>query len=56
MIGGLFGGAGAVAGAFGGFRVREAATERGWPDLPTALAEDALALGLARTAQAFDAG
>lgn len=55
VVGALLGGGGAVTGSFGGFRYRQAVADRGWPDLPAALAEDALALGLARTAKALDA-
>lgn len=35
----------AVAGALGGYRWRMLVADRGWPDLPAALTEDALALG-----------
>lgn len=49
--GALLGGIGAVIGAYLGFHARRALTRRaGLPDLPVALAEDALAIQLARTA------
>lgn len=54
LVGVLLGGSGAVAGTFGGARYRRAVAERGWPDLPAALVEDGVALGLARTARALD--
>lgn len=44
--GALLGGAGALAGAFGGFHARKA-FRRNYPDLLVALVEDALALSLA---------
>ncbi|MBA3251253.1 MAG: hypothetical protein H0T66_13320 [Geodermatophilaceae bacterium] len=55
LLGGLLGGTGAATGAFGGFRGRQAVAGRDWPDLPAAVAEDALALGLACAARALDA-
>ena len=43
---GLLGGAAAIAGSFAGFHARRALTKQaGLPDLPVALAEDALAIG-----------
>ncbi len=50
LLGALAATAGVGAGAVGGLRMRQAVAARGWPDLPAALAEDAAALGLARTA------
>ncbi|MFD6179169.1 MULTISPECIES: hypothetical protein [unclassified Isoptericola] len=44
---GLAGAVGAVAGTGGGAAWRAAVARRGWPDLPAALAEDAVALTLA---------
>ncbi len=45
-LGGLLGGVAAIAGAFAGFYARRALTKgAGLPDLPVALAEDALAIG-----------
>ncbi|MGF0115480.1 hypothetical protein ACQFYA_04025 [Promicromonospora sp. Marseille-Q5078] len=41
------GAAGGLAGTFVGAAWRAAVAERGWPDLPAALAEDVVALGLA---------
>lgn len=55
VIGALLGGGGALTGSFAGFRYRQVVADRGWPDLPAALAEDALAVGLARTVQGLDA-
>ncbi|MBA2553053.1 MAG: hypothetical protein H0V10_05050 [Geodermatophilaceae bacterium] len=46
----LAGLAGAAVGSVAGLRYRQAAKQRGLPDLPVALAEDALALALARRA------
>lgn len=49
--GAVLGGAGAVAGSFGGYRARSYLTSRYQiPDLPVALAEDVLAVGIARRA------
>jgi len=52
LRGALCGALAAVAAAFAGNRWRKAAADRGWPDLPAALAEDALALLSARAANA----
>jgi uncharacterized membrane protein len=46
----LVGAAAAVAGSFIGVKWRRYAADRGWPDLPAALAEDAVVLGLAALA------
>lgn len=47
-LGAVLGGAGAVAGSFGGYKARTFVTSRyELPDLPVALAEDALAFGIA---------
>jgi len=46
------GGLGAALGSVGGLRLRCAAADRGIPDLPVALAEDALVLALAQRATA----
>lgn len=47
-LGAVLGGASAVAGSYGGYHARSAVTSRyGLPDLPVALAEDALAIGIA---------
>lgn len=43
--GAAIGGLGALVGAAVGLRWRTAVKDRGWPDLPAALAEDAAALG-----------
>ncbi len=49
LLGAFLGAAGALFGAFGGYHARHALTTRvGLPDLPVALAEDALAVGVAR--------
>ncbi len=51
VLGAVLGGAGAVAGAFAGNRARTHVTSTyGVPDLPVALIEDALALGIATRA------
>lgn len=50
-LGAVFGGAGAVLGAYAGYHARRALVrEGGLPDLPVALCEDVVALLLARTA------
>jgi uncharacterized membrane protein len=52
-LGVLAGAIGALAGAYGGYRLRAYLTVgRGWPALPVALAEDAAAVGIARLATA----
>jgi uncharacterized membrane protein len=52
-IGAVCGAAGALLSTFAGYTVRRQLTvEFGWPDLPVALAEDALAFTMARTANA----
>jgi len=48
--GGALGMAGAAAGAYAGAAYRRAAAQRSLPDLPFAVAEDAVAAGLAATA------
>lgn len=48
LVGAALAGAGAAAGAYGGFAWRRWVADRGWPDLPAAVAEDVAALGLAR--------
>lgn len=50
VIAGAAGGAGAVLGCIVGLRWRDAAARRGLPDLPAALAEDVVVLGLAAAA------
>lgn len=56
-IGALLGGAGAVAGSFGGAWVRKSAVEwSGLPDLPIALLEDCTAVGIAAMATNRHAG
>jgi uncharacterized membrane protein len=48
IIGGLVGAAGGLAGSFGGYAVRRGLTvDRKLPDLPVALLEDVVAIGLA---------
>lgn len=55
--GALLGATGALLGAYLGFHARRALTRRaGLPDLPVALAEDALAIQLARSAIAYSRG
>lgn len=50
-LGAILGGIGALAGSFGGYHARNAVTSTyGLPDLPVALAEDALAVGIASQA------
>lgn len=51
VLGAVLGGAGAIAGAFAGYRARTHVTSTyGIPDLPVALVEDALAIGIATRA------
>jgi uncharacterized membrane protein len=51
--GAVLGACAALAGAYGGFSVRRYLTKvLGWPDLPVALAEDAVTFTLARQANA----
>lgn len=55
--GALLGGAGAVAGSVGGFWARKTIVEKsGLPDLPVALVEDCVAVGLAAAATDHLAG
>ncbi len=50
-VGAMLGAVGAIIGAHVGFRIRRALTQQaGLPDLPVALCEDAIAIGLARHA------
>ncbi len=44
LLGAVTGAAGAVVGAVAGYRWRMFVAGRGWPDLPAALAEDAVAV------------
>lgn len=57
LPGALVGAAAAVAGAFAGYWLRKTLTESaGSPDLPIALAEDAVAIGLGIAALRYEAG
>lgn len=49
-LGAMAGAVGALLGSFGGARARAYSTDQGWPDWPTALVEDVLAIALALTA------
>ncbi len=53
-LGAMAGVAGALLGSFGGARARAFGADRGWPDWPTAVAEDVVAIALAWRAGRLD--